>query len=178
MSNLLKQFSIEEKDLKKPVESVEKDVLQKKYVNSPRTDASIAPKSIKKILKSDSKVKLQLHKINFSPKNYIFQLPTLFLGLIGYFISYNILQKVQPDAIKDILIHNSYIVLLITLGMGHFFTSWYLLQNLRRSVIFATCVTILLFLRIHQLGAPLFLLLVIFSFLFLELLLTYRSFRR
>ncbi|CAN5295840.1 hypothetical protein BH10PAT2_BH10PAT2_3220 [soil metagenome] len=190
MPNLLKQFSIEDES---PLESeatkkVKPDFLQQKYVTSlPSSPTQIAHpkhKDKKKVKPVESEhlrqatLLLILTSPFFSPKKYFVQLPTLFLGLMSYSAVYLILVNVQPAAIRNLVLPNTYLPLLLVAALGHFFVFWYLIQNLRRSLLIALYLSCLLFLRIHNLWNFNWLVLSTLPVLVAELLLTYRSFRR
>ncbi len=174
MANILKQFSLDEPVIDVPKKNAV-DVLQNKYISAKPDLTSVHPPKKQKTIHKTKDPKP--HKI-VDPKRYLIQLPTLILSLLCYYSSFIIFQKIQPQAIKDFILPNSYLSIIVTLGAAHFFMFWYLSQQLRRSAILAILLSCLLFLRLHQLWHPVLLLLVGLPLIGLELLLTYKSFRR
>jgi len=193
MPSLLKQFSLDEapknpEPSKEPQKKVAQDVLQQKYVIGKSAAPEPTPhKSKKKTAHRNASADPSQSQISFvtlltsphfSSRNYLLQLPTLFLAGMSYWGTYLILKNVQPAAIQNTFLPNFYLPLLIITGLGHFFMSWYILQNARRSFFIALFLTTVLFLRIHQLFGAGWILASFLPLLLIELLLTFKSFRR
>jgi hypothetical protein len=191
MPTLLKQFSLDDAPAEAPRKKEKPDYLRRKYISGEVTPDHVMTKSHKpekrKVVhrpntdsdkKTNPRLVRSLLSENFSPKAYLWQIPTLILGLLSYYLSMIILQKIQPVAIKDVILPNSYLPLVLTLGFGHFFTGWYLSQNIRRSSELALLLTLLLALRIHHFWNLSVVLLLILLLLGTEFLLTYRTHRR
>ncbi len=191
MPTLLKQFSLDDSPAEPTHKKEKPDYLKGKYISGVATSEPPAAKPLKlekrKVIHRQTSnsghnsqpqlIRLLLSE-NFSPKKYILQLPTLFLGILSYFIAVIILQKIQPAAIKDLILPNSYLPILLAFGFGHFFTAWYLLQNLRRSFLLAILLSVLFSLRIHHFWNTPLVVVTILLFVGSEFLLTYRTHRR
>jgi len=169
MENLLKQKSpsikvIPPKLIAKPVEKYV-DVIAQKYT----TSAPVTPVKSKKIpTKMTKNAAATTHQFS----SHVHHLPTLFLALLFYGICIYIFRRVEPAAIQNVLLANSYIPLLFLSGIGHFFFFSFLFLQSRRGLLAALTLTVLLFLRVQQvLSWPIFFAVFLFS-VSLEFLLT------
>lgn len=78
--------------------------------------------------------------------------PTFILILVFWTITGWLIGFVEPELVKNILIHNSYLVFFIPLSLALFFTASVLLTNSRRGFLAAFVIVGFLILRLHDLG--------------------------
>ena len=175
MSNLLKKFNIESQS--------NPHVIEQKYVMTVKngdTNQKIKQQyhHQDKLPHSQPVFLVLLFSQSFHWKNYLFQLPTLLLGLGGFYISRMILVNVPPSSMQNLIIPNFYLPIFLSLSCAAFFSSWYLTQNMRRSFwLAALLMTVLEFQLHHQLKLGLIIALFL-QVLLIELLLTYKQLRR
>ncbi len=165
MENLLKQKSPSIKVI--PPKPAEKyvDVIAQKYTTSAPIVATKSKKAAPKITKNVGSSAPHL-------PNHLRHLPTLFLALFFYGVCVYVFRRIEPTAIQNMLLANSYVPLLLLSGLGHFFFFSFLFLQSRRGLLVALALTVLLFLRVQQvLTLPIFLAIFLFSAC-LELLLT------
>lgn len=178
MSTLLRKFSVDS-----PVNPIDQKYVIQKVEVKKTVHRKVKARPIPKVTLSDQEeTRLPFLSILLSPtfhwKNYLFQLPTLCLAGLSFWVASFILRNILPTTIQDILIPNFYLPLAASVFSGFFFGCWYITQNLRRSLLLAILILGVLELQLHQLAQPLWLIAVILPLLLIELLLTYRFLRR
>lgn len=98
------------------------------------------------------KTKKARKKINFNPKfkKYFKHLPTLILGLILSASTYFILTKVEPKLIKNFLLPNTYLPLLISLFLASLFLASYLFLCVRTGLMLSLLLVLLTFFQLQN----------------------------
>lgn len=102
--------------------------------------------------KARSRLGSLLTKQSFPPllKKYLTHLPTLILALIGWWSVYYILVAIHPSSIRNLIIPNSYLPLLMAFELANFFTWSFVFLNSRRGLIISLYPATLLFLKLQQ----------------------------
>jgi len=138
----------------------------------PQPAPSLPPLAVK------SRLQRTLPKPSFNRKRYFLHLPILVLGIVGYFLTGFVFLYLEPVSIRDVLVTNTYLPLLILVGLSNFFFFSYLFLNSRRGFVISLLSIVLLFLRLQQvLSFPLIIGLIVVGIIF-EVILTFAGHHR
>lgn len=83
-------------------------------------------------------------------ERYLRYLPTLVLSIPFLLVSYYILTKIPPNQIKDSILPNTYLPLLVAIFLSNLFVWSFILLKTFRGLVISTIITIFLFLKLQQ----------------------------
>ncbi len=89
-------------------------------------------------------------RVRLSFRPHLSHLPPLIFAIIGWVVVVYILTKIHPSTIKNLLIPNSYFLLLIVFLTTNFFTWSFILLNSRRGLVISLGLAAFLFLKLQQ----------------------------
>ncbi len=81
---------------------------------------------------------------------YLKHSPTLILGLLSLAILYYLLSNFYPEQVKNILVANSYLPILLSFFFSGFFLFSFIFLHSRRGFLLSLFLTTILFLQIHS----------------------------
>ncbi len=120
--------------LKKHSHSVKTDWLSEKYVTTHKNNST-----------SFQSVKAAAHT-----PSHLSRIGLLIISVCLYGVIFYLMQRIEPEKIKDVVVPNTYLPLLIATAVAHYFFFSFLFLKSRRGILVSLYLTLLLFLQLQE----------------------------
>lgn len=111
-------------------------------ITSEREQSSVKKERVGQVLVTQKKMRVR--------SKYLKHLPVLLFSFPFYFGLLYIFTQINPEAVKNILVPNSYLPLLLLIYFATLFSCTFFMLSFKRGIVISSVVTLLLFLRLQQ----------------------------